>query len=94
MVFTHCIVNRYTDCQGIPPHIDLADYGPVVACFTLGGEREMTFSKENNGQKLLKTANRSLYVMTAASRTEWQHEMVPQKLCNTIYSITFRTLSE
>ncbi len=90
--FTQCIINRYLPEQFIDPHIDLADFGPIVASFTIGKddtERCMLFTKDDVKLGQITKVN-SLYVLTKEARYEWKHQMLPNQ--NEFISITFRNM--
>ena len=92
-VFTQCIINRYDSGESIMPHTDLKEFGPVIAAFTFGRNRIMSFSKDNL-QVDIPIGKHSLYVMTESARFDWKHEMLPNENRETIFSITFRCMPE
>ena len=101
-----CIINNYVPGQGISAHIDLPDFGPVVACFTICSGTEISFSQEFENEEY--TAEKyvdagSLYIMSGPVRYLWKHaiksrksDMVEgsKKLRGRRISITFRTVTE
>src|SRR5579872_2302599 len=72
--FNQCIINNYYPGQGIMPHADKKDFGPIIACLTIGSGANMKFSYYDSEFKLYTTAG-SLYVMTDESRYKWRHSM-------------------
>lgn len=72
--FNQCIVNNYESGQGISKHIDNLNFGPVIACVTLGKGCVMTYS-HNNEERELYVENNSLYIMSGDARYKWYHEM-------------------
>jgi alkylated DNA repair dioxygenase AlkB len=95
--FNQCIINRYLPTQGISAHIDSLNYGPYIACFTIGSGAELEFTHENEIYKLYTEPN-SLYIMSGESRYSWKHQMRGRKSDpnhgerKVRYSITFRSV--
>ena len=48
--FNSCIINQYLPGQGINKHVDSTNFGPVIACVTIGSGVEIEFSK-NSGEQ-------------------------------------------
>jgi len=102
-----CIVNKYEPKQGISAHVDKPNFGPVIACFTLGSGTTMSFSRLD-GDGVKHTYDKyvepnSVYFMTGESRYLWKHEIKPKMTDlvdskkvrrTTRISVTFRTVSK
>ncbi len=89
------LVNKYSPGAGIGWHRDAPAFGPTVMGLSLGSDDVIRFRREVDGQfEMYKQplARRSLYVMTGAARSLWQHSITPVKELR--YSITFRTIRE
>jgi len=97
--FDQCIINKYENSQGISPHIDRQpDYGPIIACFTIGSGAILEFTRFGHEKYSIYTEPGSLYIMSDESRSMWKHSM-PGRLKDpgygnrgTRYSITFRSV--
>ena len=76
--FNQIIVNKYEPGQGIFPHIDNRNYGPVIACFTFSSGGGMVFQKGSEKYELYTVPN-SLYIMSGDARNEWSHSMPARK---------------
>ena len=77
--FNQCIVNNYNPGQGISPHVDVRDYGPVIGCFSLGESPDtgamMRFTNPKNEHHDLWVEAGSLYIMSGEARYRWKHSM-------------------
>lgn len=90
--FGQLIINQYQH-QAINPHIDHTRlFGPVIACITIGDERNVVFTKD--GQEITRPiGNGSIYIMTGASRYQWKHAFrTTTSKRPTRTSLTFRTV--
>lgn len=76
--FNQCIVNNYTQGQGISAHIDVKKYGSVIGCFTLGSGATMVFEHDGEKKEVYVKPN-SLYIMSGDARYIWKHSMVSRK---------------
>jgi len=76
--FNQCIVNNYTQGQGISPHIDVKQYGGVIGCFTLGSGATMVFENGAEKREVYVKPN-SLYIMSGDARYIWKHSMISRK---------------
>lgn len=72
-----CIVNSYTNAQGIAAHTDAKCFDNVCS-LSLGENTEMIFRK---GKQVFRyyLKRRSLLILTGASRWEWTHEIAKSK---------------
>ncbi len=87
-----CIVNNYMTNQRISPHIDHKIFGPVIACVSIGDKCVMRFTRANEIYDVTVEPN-SLYVMSGECRTQWKHEMLPERETNyRRISVTFRSI--
>lgn len=76
--FNQVIVNNYIEGQGISSHIDSLKYGDVIACYSIGSDSVIRFTKDKEKYDLFVKRN-SLYIMTGDSRFKWKHEMPSRK---------------
>jgi len=76
--FNQCIVNNYTQGQGISAHIDVKKYGGVIGCFTIGSGATMIFEKDHVKKEIYVKPN-SLYIMSGDARYIWRHSMTSRK---------------
>jgi DNA oxidative demethylase len=91
-VLSESLVTEYAPGAGIGWHRDSPPFG-IVAGISLGGACRMRFQRGEPPQRetwILALPPRSVYVLTAAAREEWQHSIPPVK--EPRWSITFRTL--
>ncbi len=106
MTPTQCIVNDYTQTQGINPHIDSPQFGPTIVSISLLQPCNMEFRKGE--QSFIQTLMpRSLLGLTGESRSQWTHS-IPSRKTVTLsdgslwkkpedyrrVSLTFRTLAQ
>ena len=89
------LIARYPPGAGIGWHRDAPMFGPEVVGVSLGAACTMRFRRKMAAgyeawPQLLEP--RSLYVLSGAARTEWQH-MIPGAR-ELRYSITFRSVKE
>ncbi|PYO01897.1 MAG: alpha-ketoglutarate-dependent dioxygenase AlkB [Candidatus Rokuibacteriota bacterium] len=88
------LVTEYPPGAGIGWHRDAPQFGPVIVGISLLGACRFRFQR---GQGMAARATyalnvepRSVYVLSGAARSTWQHAISPTKTLR--YSITFRTL--
>ncbi len=97
----NCVINEYVPPQGIGPHTDYGDFGPAVACVSLGSDIVMDFRNPEFGSRVpVVVPARSLWVIAGEARWKWTHGIAP-RLTDVIegerrprsrrVSITFRT---
>jgi alkylated DNA repair protein (DNA oxidative demethylase) len=86
------IIADYPVGAGIGWHADAPVFGEPVFTISLLGPAVMQFRRGNSGRAThaVTLPPRSLLVMRAASRWEWQHQVPPVRRHR--YSITLRTL--
>ncbi len=100
----NCVINEYIPPQGIGPHRDHSDFGPTVACVSLGSDIVMNFAHPERGERIaVPVPVRSFWVITNEARWEWTHGIAP-RLADVIHgerrlrarrvSVTFRTAKE
>jgi len=94
--FDQCIVNEYTDRQGIAPHIDhVVHFGPVIASLSLGSPCIFDFSRDEQECEI--TLDRcELLVLTGEARYKWKHAIAKgnRGRTGTRISITFRCVNK
>jgi alkylated DNA repair dioxygenase AlkB len=87
-------INEYRPGAGIGWHRDKSEFGDVIGVSLLMSAK-MRLRKQD-GQKwerrLLVLQPRSIYLLSGASRREWEHNIPPVEKLR--YSIMFRTLAE
>lgn len=72
-----CIVNEYLQNQGIAPHIDSLNFGPVVVSLSLLSPTNMIFDYNDISHTL--TLNpRSMVILKGQSRYQYRHS-IPQR---------------
>jgi len=71
---TQCIVNEYTQKQGISAHSDSNIFGPVIVSISLLAPCEMIFTKDTE-EKRITLLPRSALIMTNEARSLWKHEI-------------------
>jgi alkylated DNA repair dioxygenase AlkB len=92
--FRQAGVNEYRPGAGIGWHKDKAQFGIIVGVSLLA-PATMRFrrAQDRGWARVSRTlAPRSMYVLSGAARTEWEHSIPP--LDRLRYSLTFRTLSD
>jgi alkylated DNA repair dioxygenase AlkB len=90
--FAETLVTEYAPGAAIGWHRDAPPFG-MVAGISLAGSCRMRFQRGTGEVREVRAAvlePRSMYLLTGAARTEWQHSIPPVKELR--YSITFRTL--
>jgi len=97
----NCVINAYVPPIGIASHRDYRTFGPTVACVSVGSDIVMDFRQPEEGTRVsVHVPARSLWVITGAARSDWQHGIAP-RLADVVagqrrprsrrLSITFRT---
>jgi hypothetical protein len=72
----HVLLRRYGCGQGVHPHIDRPEYGPIVAGLTLASSRVFTLTPPRGRSRLdALLLPGDLYVMTGAARRRWRHSI-------------------
>jgi alkylated DNA repair protein (DNA oxidative demethylase) len=87
------LVTRYPPGASIGWHRDAPTFGPTVVGVSLLSACTMRFQRRVGGQRRvyeLALAPRSVYVLSGASRSAWQHSIPPVQTLR--YSITYRML--
>jgi alkylated DNA repair dioxygenase AlkB len=89
--FDQLIINQYKPQQQIAPHIDhVEQFGPIIACITVGKSVPIIFSLEST-KKIINVETGSMYIMTGDSRYSWKHSLKNTSDGNR-YSLTYRTI--
>lgn len=70
--FNQCIVNEYTEGQGIAQHVDSPLFGNTIATVTLNDSVVLTLQRGNE-HRLITLNPRSLLVLSGESRYTWSH---------------------
>lgn len=104
MTPVQCIVNEYSQTQGISAHIDNKNFGPTVIGLSIGADAVMTFKRGNERFDCF-LPQRSVMMMTGEARYAWTHEIssnksyivsgrrVPKPVKYRRISLTFRELA-
>lgn len=74
-----CIVNEYTQIQGISHHTDSSNFGPVIVSISLLEPCNMKFTHSNKPEFTLLLNPRSVLILSGEARYEWQHEITVGK---------------
>ena len=75
----NCVINEYIPPQGIGPHRDYSDFGPTVACLSLGSDIVMEFANLERSLKYpILVRARSFWVISGPARFEWTHGIAPR----------------
>ncbi len=93
--FTQCIITRYPAKAGIGWHCDAPCFQDCIAGLSLGSEAGMLFRHNQNKSNkqadyIQRISPRSLYIMTGASRWDYQHKIEP--VPHERISLTFRAV--
>lgn len=83
----HVLLRRYNRGVGVEPHIDRAEYGPVVAGLTLGSSRMFHLMRGRSWLDAFLLPG-DLYVMTGTARYLWKHS-IPATLEDEFRDATF-----
>lgn len=92
--FSHVLLARYDPGAGIGWHRDRPQFEQVVG-ISLGAPATMRFRRRAGDgfrRTTLHLEPRSAYLLSGASRWDWEHSITPGKELR--FSVTFRTLSE
>ena len=99
-VINQCLVNRYLDKDSLlPEHSDNEKsivHGSNIFTVSVGDTYEVKFKKLNgsNEEIVKQVHNRSIYVMSKSSQSQWSHRIDPCTHERGLrYSITFRYVS-
>ncbi len=75
----NCVINEYVPPQGIAPHRDYPEFGPTVACVSLGSDIVMDFRHAEQGLRVpVYVPRRSFWIITGAARWRWTHGIAPR----------------
>ncbi len=89
------LLAKYDPGAGIGWHRDAPAFGPTVVGISFGASDTMRFRREFEDHFEMykqELARRSMYVLSGAARSIWQHSISPVEKQR--YSITFRTVKE
>lgn len=89
------LLAKYDPGAGIGWHRDAPAFGPTVVGISFGASDTMRFRREFDDHFEMykqEIARRSVYVLSGAARSVWQHSISPVEKQR--YSITFRTVKE
>jgi alkylated DNA repair dioxygenase AlkB len=89
----HILFTEYEMGAGIGWHRDKADFG-IVLGLSLGSAAPLRFRRKaakGFNRFTLEVEPRSLYLLSAAARSEWEHSIPPLQALR--WSITFRTMA-
>jgi DNA oxidative demethylase len=90
--FDQVIVSRYPSGAGIGWHTDSPVFDDAILGLSLAASARLQMkSPAASTSASLLLAPRSLYLLSGAARTDWQHRVPPQAH-GVRYSITFRTV--
>ncbi len=92
--FAETLVTRYPSGAGIGWHRDAPMFGPQVVGASLLSPCSLRFQRRSAEVRrvyALELAPRSVYVLSGAARSSWQHSIPTTKSLR--YSVTFRTLA-
>ncbi len=92
--FAETLVTRYPPGAGIGWHRDAPMFGPQVVGVSLLSPCTLRLQRGKGEARrvfALELARRSVYVLSGAARSSWQHSIPPTKSLR--YSVTFRTLA-
>jgi len=92
--FAHVLLARYDPGAGIGWHRDRPQFESVVGISLVSPARMRFRQRTDEGFRRMNIplAPRSAYLLSRASRWEWEHSIAPGETLR--FSITFRTLSE
>ncbi len=100
----NCVINEYIPPLGIGPHRDYPEFGPTIACVSLGSDVVMNFAnRELNRRVSVYVPRRSFWAISGEARWKWTYAIAP-RLSDTIHgehrlrgrriSLTFRTAAD
>jgi alkylated DNA repair dioxygenase AlkB len=85
----HVLLRRYGAGDGVHPHVDREEYGPIVAGLTLGSSRMFNLTRPHRRSRLeAMLFPGDLYVMVGAARYKWSHS-IPSRLVDTFCGVEF-----
>lgn len=87
--FNSVTINEYKPGHGITSHIDASYFGRVIAILSFGGSAVMIF-RTDQVDDCHAIPPRSLTILTGDARYKWTHEIPPDSVKETRYSIVFR----
>jgi alkylated DNA repair dioxygenase AlkB len=100
----NCVINEYRPRQGIAPHKDYGQFGPTIACVSLGSDVVLDFIRSDRKVRVpMHVPARSLWVIEGEARSKWLHGIAPRvsdvingerRMRARRVSITFRTAEE
>ena len=93
-LFAETLVTRYPPGAGIGWHRDAPMFGPKVVGVSLLSSCSLRFQRRARDLRrtyALELAPRSVYALTGAARSAWQHSIPATRSLR--YSVTFRTLA-
>jgi alkylated DNA repair dioxygenase AlkB len=75
----NCVINEYLPGQGIAPHKDYSNFGPKVACVSLGSDVILDFFSEDRAIRApVLVPARSLWIIEGEARSNWLHGIAPR----------------
>ena len=76
-----CIVNEYTQTQGITSHTDANIFGNSIVSLSLNADTSMQFTEFNNPANVVNIhlPRRSVVLMRDRSRYQWEHAIIPNR---------------
>ena len=77
-----CIVNEYKKNQGISPHIDNTNFGPVIISISLNDDTNFIMSKDNKTHTIY-VPKLSMLVLCGDARYKWKHSIPNRKKVST-----------
>jgi len=87
-----CIVNEYLNGQGISPHIDSLNFGPIICSLSLLEDENMIFERDEKKECIL-LPRRSLLVLKNDARYLYKHSLrAKRKEGYRRISMTYRTI--
>jgi alkylated DNA repair dioxygenase AlkB len=70
-----CIVNEYTEQQGISPHIDSDMFGPIIVGLSIGADCNMIFTADGKERYVAYLPRRSFVLLQDDARHLWKHSI-------------------
>ncbi len=74
-----CIVNEYTQTQGITAHSDAPIFGDAIVSLSLSADTNMQFARQGYPVLDLFLPRRSVVRMSEESRYLWTHAIIPSR---------------
>jgi alkylated DNA repair dioxygenase AlkB len=84
-----CIVNEYTQTQGISAHTDSPNFGPVIVSISLLQPCNMKFTRGTESHTMT-LMPRSILIMSGEARSEWKHQIPSRKTVTLADGSTYR----